>query len=340
LAKKPPNSYDVAKVAGVSQSAVSRAFSPGRSIADATRKKIFKAAQELGYKPNAIARSMSTARTQTTQRSGMVGVIVTRLEDPFFAKIVNSFSRKLQQMGWHVLLFSVENEAEVDDALSELLQYQVDGVIISSAILSQKMAEGCYKHGTPVVLYNRYTKDKGISSVRVENFEGGRMIANLLLDSNHERIAFIAGTQGEPTSDEREKGFTGRLHERGTELYQREEGDYSFESGYQAAVRLLSLAEPPDAIFCASDVMALGVIQAAKLNFNLNIPEDLSVVGFDDIPAAAWPGHQLTTIRQPVDEMTQETVNILIEKMENPEYKAKTCLVPGKLVLRHSVQSR
>lgn len=338
MAKKPPTSYDVAKAAGVSQSAVSRAFSPGRSIAEKTRSKIFEAAQELGYKPNAIARSMSTARTKTTQQSGMVGIIVTRLEDPFFTKIINAFTRALQQMGWHVLLFSVESEAEVDNALYELLQYQIDGVIISSAILSHKMAEGCSKQGTPVVLYNRYTKDKGISSVRVENFEGGRTVANLLLDTNHERIAFIAGTEGEPTSRDREQGFASRLNERGAELYKRDEGDYTFESGYEAAVRLLSLPEPPDAIFCASDVMALGVIHAAKLEFNLSIPNDLSVVGFDDIPAASWPGYQLTTIRQPVEKMTEEAVNILIQKMENPEHKAKTCLLPGELILRKSVR--
>ena len=105
MVNRPPNSYNVAKAAGVSQSTVSRAFSPGRSIAEKTRSKIFKVAQELDYKPNAIARSMSTARTNTTQQSGMVGVIVTRLEDPFFSKILNAFSRALQQMGLHVLLF-------------------------------------------------------------------------------------------------------------------------------------------------------------------------------------------------------------------------------------------
>ena len=101
---------------------------------------------------------------------------------------------------------------------------------------------------------------------------------------------------------------------------------------------MLSLAEPPDAIFCASDVMALGVIHAAKLEFKLSISKDLSVVGFDDIPAASWPGYQLTTIRQPVEKMTQEAVNILIEKIENPEQKAQTCLFPGQLILRESVR--
>lgn len=338
MAVRPPNSYDVAKAAGVSQSAVSRAFSPGRSIAEKTRSKIFKVAQELNYKPNAIARSMSTARTKTTQQSGMVGVIVTRIEDPFFSKILNAFSRELQQMGFHVLLFSIETEAEVDNALYKLLQYQVDGVIISSAILSQKMAEGCSKHGTPVVLYNRYTKDKDISSVRVENFEGGRMVANLLVDTQHERIAFIAGAQGEPTTHDREQGFASRLRERGAVLYQRDEGDYTFESGHAAAVRLLSLPEPPDAIFCASDVMALGVIHAAKLKFGLSIPNDLSVVGFDDIPAASWPDHQLTTIHQPVEKMTEKAVNILIKKIGNPAQKAQTYLLPGQLILRESVR--
>ncbi|MEE8338493.1 MAG: substrate-binding domain-containing protein [Xanthomonadales bacterium] len=166
------------------------------------------------------------------------------------------------------------------------------------------------------------------------------MVANLLVDTHHERIAFIAGTQGEPTNRDREQGFASRLNERGEELYQRDEGDYTFASGHAAAVRLLSLREPPDAIFCASDVMALGVIHAAKLEFHLSISKDLSVVGFDDIPAASWPGHQLTTIRQPVEKMTQKAVNILLQKMKNPEQKAQTCLLPGQLILRESVRSQ
>ncbi len=338
MIRKPPNSYDVAKAAGVSQSAVSRAFSPGRSIADKTRKKILNAAQELGYTPNAIARSMSSARSKVRQKSGMVGIIVTRLEDPFFSKILNAFSQELQQLGWHVLLFSVESESEVDAAIHDLLQYQIDGVIISSTILSQKMANSCREQGTPVVLYNRYSEDKNINSVRVENFDGGRKAADLLLDTDHERIAFIAGTAGEPNSLDRESGFTNRLIERGSDLYMRDEGNYTFESGYQAAIRLLSQTAPPDAIFCASDMMALGVIHAAKLQLGLSIPKDISIIGFDDIPSASWPGYQLTTIRQPFIDMTKKTVNILIEKMENPEVKARTCLLPGKLIERQTVK--
>lgn len=338
MAEKQPTSYDVAKLAGVSQSAVSRAFSPGRSIAGKTRDKVVKAARELGYRPNAIARSMSSARTKSKQRSGMVGVIVTRLEDPFFSKILNAFSRALQQKGWHVLLFSVDSDAEVEDALHELFQYQVDGVIIATAILSQKVAESCTKQGTPVVLYNRYSENAEISTVRIENYKGGQAVAELLLDTGHKKIAFIAGDQRENTSLDREKGFVSRLNARGVSLYLREEGDYTFESGYRAAVKLLAAAEPPDAVFCVSDVMALGVIHAAKLEFNLSIPEDISIVGFDDIPAASWPGYQLTTIRQPVEEMTREAVNILIGMMEEPDFAARTCLLPGKLIVRKTVR--
>jgi len=140
MPRRSITSYDVAKAAGVSQSAVSRAFSPDGSIAEKTRKHILSIAGEMGYQPNAIARSMSTARTDVRQKSGIVGVIVTRLQDPFFANTIAHFSRDLQAKGWQMLLFSVDTQNEVDDALSSLMQFKIDGVIVLSAILSEHMA--------------------------------------------------------------------------------------------------------------------------------------------------------------------------------------------------------
>lgn len=338
MKRKSTTSYDVAKAAGVSQSAVSRAFSPNASISEATRNKVLNAARELGYQPNAIARSMSTARKDDHQKSGMVGVIVTRLEDPFFANTIAHFSRNLQARGWHMLLFTVDSQAEVDDALNSLMQYQIDGVIILSAFLSDHMTKTCRAQGVPVMLYNRSASDQGINSVAIDNRGGGRIVADLLRAAGHERIAFVGADADDETSRERQAGFVERLREDGLSPVQHESGDYTFNSGREAGLRLFARSERPDAVFCASDVMALGVLHAAHFELGLRVPQDFSLVGFDDIPSAAWPGHLLTTIRQPIRRMIREAVDILVERMENPDLEAKASRFPGSLILRSSVR--
>jgi DNA-binding LacI/PurR family transcriptional regulator len=336
--KRSVTSYDVARAANVSQSAVSRAFSATASISELTRQRVLDAARKLGYTPNAIARSMSTARKELPQRSGMVGVIVTRPEDPFFAHTIAQFSRNLQARGWHMLLFTVDSQAEVDEALGGLMQFQIDGVIILSALLSDHMASVCHAHGTPVMLYNRNARAAGLCSVGIENFSGGRLAADILREAGHERIAFLGGDGDDETSREREAGFVARLAEDGLSLSQRESGDYTFNSGREAGLRLFARAERPDAVFCASDVMALGVLHAAKFDLGLQVAQDFSLVGFDDIPAAAWPGHRLTTIRQPTQAMILQAVEILAERMENPEMAPETSRFSGSLILRDTVR--
>lgn len=281
---------------------------------------------------------MSTARKDVQQKTGMVGVIVTRLEDPFFAHTIAHFSRYLQAGGWHMLLFTVDSQAEVDDALSALMQYKIDGVIILSAILSDHMARVCRAQGTPVMLYNRGAGDLDVNSVVIENHAGGRLAAEILREAGHDRIAFVGGDTGDQTSLAREAGFVERLREYGLTLFQRETGDYTFVSGREAGLRLLARSERPDAVFCASDVMALGVLHAARFELGLRAAQDFSLIGFDDIPSAAWPGHRLTTIRQPIRRMIRQAVDLLVERMENPDLPPLTSRFPGTLILRDTVR--
>lgn len=339
MAKRATTSYDVAKAAGVSQSAVSRAFSPTASISDKKRKHILSVAREMGYQPNAIARSMSSARSDTRQKSGIVGVIVTRIQDPFFANTIAYFSSLLQAKGWHMLLFTVDGPNDADDALNSLLQFKIDGVIILSAILSDHMANICEASGTPVMLYNRTSSSSGISSVQIDNHAGGQTAAEVLLEAGHNKIAFVGGFESDETTGERERGFTDHLSNAGLSLFLREYGDYTFISGLEVARRIFSKREHPDAIFCASDVMALGVLHAARFEFGLDIPNDISLIGFDDIPSAAWPGHQLTSIRQPIRRMIREAVDQLIARMEDPKLDPKLVTFPGELIMRTTVRS-
>lgn len=334
MSRKAPTSYDVARLAGVSQSAVSRAFSPTASIAPATRDRVLAAATELGYQPNAIARSMSSARNEPQQVSGMVGLIATRIQDPYFAHTVAGLSRAIQARGRQILLFTVDSQDEVDAALSTLMRYKIDGALIMSAILSGHMAQSCRAAGIPVVLYNRSAAHLDAPSIQIDNYDGGRVAADMLLEGGHERIAFLAGDETDSTSSQREAGLLDRLKSAGQSLFLREAGDYTFVSGREAGLRLFSRQEKPDVVFCASDVMALGVLHAARHELGLSVPGDFSLIGFDDIPAADWPGHRLTTIRQPINRMIRAAVDTLISMIEEPSKPAQSQRFVGTLILR------
>lgn len=323
---------DVARLAGVSQAAVSRAFTPGASVSADTRRRVLQAAEELGYRPNVIARSLIRKSTN------MIGLVVMRFTNPFYARMIRDFTRALQELGYWTLLFNIASSEEVEDTLPMALQYQVDGLIITSATLSSRMAEECARAGTPVVLFNRYTEGSSVNVVRCDGEVGARLAADALLDGGHERIAYIAGEEGSSTAKEREAGFVRRLEERGYPLELRESGDFSYESGYAAAQRLLSRDHPPDAIFCASDLMAMGTLDLARHECRFSVPEQLSVIGYDDIPPAAWPGYALTTVRQPVDEMVQASVEVLQSAIESGNSEVAHRVFSPVLVVRSSAR--
>ncbi|MCG8361312.1 MAG: LacI family DNA-binding transcriptional regulator [Kiloniellales bacterium] len=330
--RRAVTALDVARAAGVSRSAVSRTFTEGASVSEKTRQSVLEAALRLGYSPNAIARSL------ITQRSRMVGLVIGELTNPFFAEVLETFSEKLQNVGLRVLLFSIARVHDIDDALPALLQYQVDGVIITSAVMSSEMARKCAEAGKPVVLFNRNVRKGTSNYVSSDNRDGGRVVADFLVESGHRRIAFVAGTEETSTSVDRERGFTRQLKKHGLDRPLRDCGNFTYEGGAEAARRLLSAAKRPDAIFCADDVMALGVIDVARKEFSLRIPEDLSVVGFDDIPASGWPAYDLTTVRQRIEPMVDRAVEILLARIEQPDLPPEAHLVKGTLVTRGSAR--
>ena len=325
-------SFDVAALAGVSQSTVSRSFTPTAKVSKKTRQKVFDAAAELGYQPDAIARSLSTRHTN------IVGIVMADITSPFYPYVLEKFTRRLQEMGRQVLLFNAAPEQDVDDILPLVLQYRVDALIITSATISSEMAEVMARDGTPVLLFNRYVLGANCSAVCCDNVEGARKIADFLLDTGHKRPAYIAGDANTSTNIDREKGFSDRLRERGIVHWYHEQAEYTYESGYAATLRLIQRDEPPDAIFCANDVMALGALDAARHDLGLRVPQDVSIVGFDDIPTADWPAYSLTTIRQPVNRMIDATLELLLERLENPAADPALKLIPGPLIQRQSTR--
>lgn len=323
--------FDVAHLANVSQAAVSRTFTPGASVSEETRGKVLAAAKALNYRPNAIARSLIQKSTN------MIGLVVMRFSNPFYAQTIQEFTRALQENGFWPLLINVAQINELEEALPLAMQYQVDGLIITSATLSSHLAEECNRAGTPVVMFNRYATNSNVNVVRCDNIDGARMVANTFLNSGCNRLAFIAGEEASSTNRDREIGFTTRIQELGGYLAFRESaGDYSYENGYKTAESLLRNPEPPDAIFCANDLIAMGVMDYARKEMDLRIPEDLSIIGFDDIPSAAWPGYDLTTVRQPIDFLVENTIDVLINAIQDHSIQTTEKVIAPELIRRSS----
>ena len=214
MVQKNITSDDVAKLAKVSQSAVSRTFTPGASVSDKTRSKVLAAAKKLSYRPNAIA------RTLVTQQSRVIGVVVAHLDNPLYLDVLESLSKRLQREGFHVLLFMTEAE-DADQILQEILQYQVQGILMASVTLSSELAEECAGLGIPVVLFNRIVPGTHASTVSSDNFGGGQRIGRFLLRGGHERIAYIAGQEESSTNQDRERGFLSALDEAKVKCWQR-----------------------------------------------------------------------------------------------------------------------
>ena len=324
-------SIEVAKAAGVSQSTVSRTFS-GLSVSAEKRQRVLDAAARLGYSPNAIARSLSMSRTN------MVSIVMENMaSSPFNPYVLEKFAHQLQANGQQVLFFSVPAGQDSDEILPRVLQYQIDALILTSSTLSSSMVNAFKQSGIPVLLFNRTIANVNVDRVGTDNVAGGALVANALIDAGHQRFAYLAGPPNTSTNQEREAGFCATLRERGVETWQREACDYDYHAGYAAAQRLLQRANRPDAIFCASDVIALGVIDQAR-QLGIVIPDELSIIGFDDIPTAAWTSYDLTTVRQPVNRMVDATLDILDKRLEQPSAEPLNELFQGTLIARTSAR--
>jgi len=289
------------------------------------------AADELGYRPNALARSLISGK------SGIIGLLVAYLDNQFYPTVIEKMSRALQEKGYRILLF-MTNTGDQDAVVQDMLQYQVEGVVMASAHLSSGLAQQCANNGIPVVLFNRYMSTSPANSVTSDNLEGGRMVAQFLVNGGHERISFIAGYEDSSTNRDREAGFYKGLAERGVVCHSRAVGAYTQDGAAKAARELFAADDPPDAIFVANDHMAFSVMDVLRNELGLKIPEDVSVVGYDDVPQAAWLGYDLTTVEQPSTPMIEETTKILLEQINDSNLKPRAAVIPAKLIVRGSAR--
>jgi DNA-binding LacI/PurR family transcriptional regulator len=326
-------SAEVARLAGVSQSAVSRVFTPGASVSAKTMEKVRAAAEELGYRPNVLARSLITGRTR------IIGLVVAYLENQFYPMALELLSRALQARGYHILVFMAENSTErVAQVMSELLDYQVDGIITASVAMSNDLTTRCDGAGIPVVMFNRGQDDARLSEVTSDNVNGARRAAEFLIKGGHKRIAHVMGWQGSSTGRDRAEGFKQAMQAAGLQPFAMLDGAYAREKAAAVTRELCQGPERPDAIFVGNDHMAFAVMDTLRHELGLRVPQDVSVVGYDDVPMAAWPAYGLTTIRQPVNRMVEATVAALLNQIEGGSSAPTKVKINGPLMVRTSAR--
>ncbi len=320
-------SYDVAALAGVSQSAVSRALTPGGSVSDATRARIMAAVATLGYRPNAIARSL------ITQRSNMIAIIVANLD--FHPEMTAHLSRAFAARGQHVLLFTLDQEAEADHVIDQIWQYRVDGVVAAVTLPRQHVAL-LRERRTPLVFINRTYPDLPTNSVCCDHAAGERLLVDRLVAGGFTRFGIIQGPPDSAVSSQRVDEAVRRLRGAGIDDIVLERGMFDYASGRAALNRMATATATaralPQAVLCANDMMACGALDAARHDLGLAVPGDVSVVGFDGLAQASWAAYDLVTIRQPTRAMVEAAVDMLIARLDDPALGAETRMFAGTFV--------
>ncbi len=325
-------SYDVAVAAGVAQSTVSRCFVKDSPISPDTRAHVLAVAEELNYRPNALARSLILGR------SHVVGVVVTNYTLRHNPDVLYMLGEALAAANSKLLLIAVDSDDAVHETLGNALDFPLDG-LISCANMALKDIQAFQQHGVPVVFFNRHVGAKGVDSVSTNHAAATRDIGEALYRAGHRRFLCIGGPEGAPVSEARLSGITQRLRELGAPAPRVAYSDFSYENG--SAVLLEQMEQSGgkiDAVFCANDQIALGVMDACRFSLSKRVPEDVSIVGFDDITESARPTYLLTTVRQDVRALANEAVKLLATRLVSPERRARSVSVPGVLIERASAR--
>ena len=318
-------SYDVARAAGVSQSAVSRCFAPGASIAPKTRELVMKVAAELGYRPNALAQGLISRRTN------LVAVLISSLTNLYYPEVLAELSHRLTARDMRVLLFALNAESEVAAALDQVFRHSVDGVICA-ALLTDAQVRLFEQHRVPLVLYNRTSPLTPAASIACDSVAGEQELIARLLAAKHKRFGVIAGPADSSVGEERHRAVLESLSRAKMTDVPVVRGDFSYESGACGVRRLMENGARFDAIVCVNDLMAIGAIDACREDFGLRTPSDISVVGFDGSGPATWASYRVTSIRQPVRRMTEAAVAMLMERIEDPAMPAERRLFSGEFI--------
>ncbi|MCS3430783.1 LacI family DNA-binding transcriptional regulator [Klebsiella sp. BIGb0407] len=334
------SAQDVANRAGVSRSAVSRTYTPGASVSEATRARVMKAAQELGYHVNHLARGL------VRNRSGIVCLIVSEIATPYRAMLLSRLTQFLQDAGKVAMVINTDrSDNSVSGALQQAINFRADASIILSGMPDSAITQQCYKHGQSIILINRDETLPGSLSINLDAMREAETAVMAFQRAGCQHLAFANSLAGTPSLMKRESAFVAAAERAGLTVTVERMGNTSYESGQLLAQRLLTRHQRPDAVFCVTDLVACGFMDEARLRFSLRIPEDLCVIGYDNIPQAGWASYNLTTFAQPVDIFARDAVKWLTEvgqseagSVPQREQEHHTLLYQADVVWRGSVR--
>ncbi|WEX08204.1 LacI family DNA-binding transcriptional regulator [Chelativorans sp. AA-79] len=316
-------SFDVARLAGVSRAAVSRAFTPNASVSPETREKVYKAAKELGYRVNYLARSL------INRRSNLVGVVAAGMDNPYRAQQIQEITTALVSRNFQPILLPADQGESADHVMNQLLHYDVSGVVVTSDAPPTALCEEFAAHGVPIVLINKGDAIPLVDRVMSDNATAGRAAAEMLAEAGPRRLAVISASHVSYTARRREEAFLARARELGcpAETLAAELNDY--RNGHALALAL----EDVDGLFCINDHLACGVVDGLKAR-GFEPGGRIRVIGHDDIPQASWEGYSLTTFRQPCDVQAHQAIELLLSRMEDPRMDERMAITPVTLVRR------
>ncbi len=323
---------EVAERAGVSRSAVSRTFTDGASVSDKMRRKVEKAAQELGYSPNALASSLTTGRTK------LIGLVSNNFHNPIFLEVFDQFTRGLQDRGLRPLLVNLTDEVDPANSVRMLRQYSVDGVVVASSTLPPGFAKAFRDAGVPVVhSFGRSSSSPQVHVVGIDNMECGRMAARELVARGYQRVAFLGGPEAATSTQDRHAGFMSEmaLHPQIGVTCSFAEA-YSFDAGRKEMLRLLNL-ELAEAYFCGDDVLSIGALSAI-LDSGLNVPGDIGIIGLNDMEMARWENIDLTTIHQPIRQIVSSSIELMVATLSEPDRYPEARIFPCSVVERGTLR--
>lgn len=266
-----------------------------------------------------------------TKRSNLVAVLISNLTNLYYPEVLAEITRRLSDHGIRVLLFALQAESDVDAMLDQVWRYRVDGAIVAARLSPEQLGDFARRR-VPVVLYNRFGAGEAVSSVCCDSAGGERHLVDQLSAAGHSVFGIIAGPDDSYVSEERVRGAQQRLQELGHDALL-VKGAFDYESGYAGLQSLMDQTDRKlDALICANDLMAIGAIDCARVTYGINVPKDLSIVGFDGVAPAMWASYRLSTVRQPVRRMTEAAVSMLMERIEDPELPREVRTFAGKLI--------
>jgi len=324
---------DVARKAGVSASAVSRTFTDGASVSDATRLKVEKAALALGYTPNALASSLTTGRTR------LIGLVSNNFYNPIFLQVFDLFTRGLQERGLRPLLVNLSDETDPAQSVHMLQQYSVDGVVIASSTLTLEFSQAFKDANIPVVhSFGRHTSSPQVHVVGIDNVEGGKTAARELVSRGYKSVAFLGGPAEATSTQDRMEGFKQEMKQhKAVAVSHSFAKAYSFDAGRAEMLRILAEGSPADAYFCGDDVLSIGVLSALR-DSGLQVPQDIGIIGLNDMEMSGWENINLTTIKQPFEQIISSSIELIVAMLEDPERYPEARLFPTKVVERGTLK--